>query len=678
MIATLSLSLVLLTATPTPAETPSEATLERIGAKIVAAFEARDAKAFEALIDYDALIRRILDGTDLPEEIAQGLKLGFKKTPLATNLLSQTEPDTIVSVLRVRSRSKDSLIRLRLLPSEGVNYIDCIIEGQGSRPRISDFYMYLGGETVSATMRRTLLQALGAKTPSLVERLLGKSRAAHAAAYLGALKRIPTLLAGGDPEGAMAVYRALPETLRQDRTLLIWRTQIAAQLNDAEYLAALDAIRKQFPDDPRLDFLLLDGLILREKYDEAIRGIDRLQEAIGGDAYLTYLHGVMLHGKGETAASRAKAHQALREEPDLEAPIWHFIELALEDEDHAETILWLEKLEALGWELELEGVEVYAKFLRSKEYAEWQASRVHHWRGKPLSFPPKTSLPEARKGFRTDIVHEIEFEEYPAPKPPKDVFEIVRYTSPAGKLAGYLTPDPGDGRKRPAVVWAHGGFGGIGEWLWKEPQFTRAFRDAGFVVFCPSWRGENDNPGRFELFYGEVDDAVAAVEFVARQPHVDRRRVYIAGHSTGGTIALLTAQSSKRVRAAFSFGGAPDLEAIVADGEGYGNTPFDHLVKDESFLRSPIHFVGAVKCRTFYFEGAESFYVPFAQTMEKRARELDATFRAYAIKGGDHFNILAPLTALIADRIRADTEKRCNIRFRRSSVEKVLGAARAK
>src|SRR5207247_1321869 len=130
---------------------------------------------------------------------------------------------------------------------------------------------------------------------------------------------------------------------------------------------------------------------------------------------------------------------------------------------------------------------------------------------------------------------------------------------PAGNLVAYLTDDPRDGRRHPAVVWAHGGFGGIGADEVAADGYLDTFAKAGLVVMVPSWRGENDNPGKFELFYGEVDDALAAVEYVSRLPYVDPARVYLVGHSSGGTVTLLAAESTDRLRAAFSLAGAPDM-----------------------------------------------------------------------------------------------------------------------
>jgi pimeloyl-ACP methyl ester carboxylesterase len=177
-------------------------------------------------------------------------------------------------------------------------------------------------------------------------------------------------------------------------------------------------------------------------------------------------------------------------------------------------------------------------------------------------------LPKARAGFKTRVTPNPKYQaDGPVDPPPAKLFSVVRYPSPAGKLAAYLSPDPGDGKKHPAVVYAHGGFGGINGMAFGREPFV-PFREAGFVLFCPSWRGENDNPGKYEMFFGEVDDAVASLEYLAKVPYVDPARIYMVGHSTGGTITLLTAESSPRLRAAFSFGGAPDLARV-----DYGTTP---------------------------------------------------------------------------------------------------------
>src|SRR5262249_622571 len=158
--------------------------------------------------------------------------------------------------------------------------------------------------------------------------------------------------------------------------------------------------------------------------------------------------------------------------------------------------------------------------------------------------------------FKTRLLRK-EAEGEPVPEPPAQVFRTERYDSPAGKLAAYVSRPPRDGKKHPAIIWIFGGFAtSIAEPPWEDPppnndQSASAFRKAGIVMMYPSFRGGNDNPGFKEGFFGEVDDVLAAADYLARQEFIDPERIYLGGHSTGGTLALLAAASTDRFRAVF-------------------------------------------------------------------------------------------------------------------------------
>ncbi len=81
----------------------------------------------------------------------------------------------------------------------------------------------------------------------------------------------------------------------------------------------------------------------------------------------------------------------------------------------------------------------------------------------PSSTP---SLAEARRGFVTKPGGQ-QLPVEAVPQPPSEVFRLVKFRSPVGELSAYLTPDPGDGVKRPAIVWITGGdCNSIGD-VWK-------------------------------------------------------------------------------------------------------------------------------------------------------------------------------------------------------------------
>jgi dipeptidyl aminopeptidase/acylaminoacyl peptidase len=277
------------------------------------------------------------------------------------------------------------------------------------------------------------------------------------------------------------------------------------------------------------------------------------------------------------------------------------------------------------------------------------------------------SLTDARKGFQTKLVRRESAKEPVAPPPPK-VFRTVRYDAPAGKLAAYLTPDPKDGKKHPAIIWITGGdCNTIGD-VWtpaapKNDQTAAAFRKAGIIMMFPSLRGGNDNPGVKEGFLGEVDDVIAAAAFLAKQSHVDPGRIYLGGHSTGGTLVLLVAECSDKFRAVFSFGPVDDVR-------GYGReySPFDTSNPREADLRSPGRWLASIQSPTFVFEGTVDGNITSLQAMARSSTNPKAHF--LTVRGANHFSTLAPTNRLIAERILRDTGPACNLTFTEAEVSK--------
>ena len=76
--------------------------------------------------------------------------------------------------------------------------------------------------------------------------------------------------------------------------------------------------------------------------------------------------------------------------------------------------------------------------------------------GEPVPQQEQGSLVEARRGFKTKLVPRSA-EREPIPDPPPAIFRKVLFDSPAGKLGAYVSEIPGDGEKRPAIIWITGG-----------------------------------------------------------------------------------------------------------------------------------------------------------------------------------------------------------------------------
>ncbi len=266
------------------------------------------------------------------------------------------------------------------------------------------------------------------------------------------------------------------------------------------------------------------------------------------------------------------------------------------------------------------------------------------------------TLMQARQDFKTLPMRSTY---RPSLDPPERVpgASLIEYASGNLNLVAYLSKERKSATKRPAVVWAHGGFGGIGKESWEN---AKPFHDAGFVLMVPSFRGENQNLGRFEMFYGEVDDLLAAVEHLAKNPSVDPERIYVVGHSSGGTLTLLAATTgTTKVRAFFSIAGMPDTEDFLRATRGLGyqeaSPPFEPFRTNEGVLRSASPFVTAIRQPTFYFGApTDERYLYQAQLMQRVALNAGIPFKTLLCKGRDHFNIITPVVELIAAKIAAD------------------------
>jgi formylglycine-generating enzyme required for sulfatase activity/pimeloyl-ACP methyl ester carboxylesterase len=206
---------------------------------------------------------------------------------------------------------------------------------------------------------------------------------------------------------------------------------------------------------------------------------------------------------------------------------------------------------------------------------------------------------QARARFQTKLLRKGPSPQGWTPtKPPEGVSE-VEFPSGELHLKAWVNRPADEGRKYPAVLYLHGGFSfDLGDW-----NQTKPYRDAGFVVLTPILRAENGQPGAFSYFYDEVDDVLAAGEYLSKQPYVDASRLFVAGHSVGGTMTLLAAMASKRFRAAASFDGACYRPEFVTRGK---TVPFDSSDPREIQLRSPMAYASSFKCPLRIYHGTES------------------------------------------------------------------------
>ena len=123
--------------------------------------------------------------------------------------------------------------------------------------------------------------------------------------------------------------------------------------------------------------------------------------------------------------------------------------------------------------------------------------------------------------------------------------------------------------------------------------------------------------GRWGLV--DVDDCVAAADFLVRRGNVDPERLAIAGGSAGGYTTLAALAFRDVFRAGISRFGVGDLEALAQHTHKFESRYLDGLVGPYPASaatyrqRSPVHFLDQISCPVLVMQGLDDRVVAPAQ-----------------------------------------------------------------
>ncbi len=234
-------------------------------------------------------------------------------------------------------------------------------------------------------------------------------------------------------------------------------------------------------------------------------------------------------------------------------------------------------------------------------------------------------------------------------------FTPVRWPGPLGPMQGWLSAPEGSGPFA-GLMWLHGAFAASAR---QFDPLGEAFPPADMVVFVPSWRGENGNPGERELLAGELDDAMAAAAWLAKRDDVDAERVYGLGHSVGGALAaLLALMPDVPMRETASVGGIYVPETFVRWSKTKHNGPlirFDPHDPNEGRLRTLAGNVGdLLRPHVAYVGHDDRWFHPNVEQMKDVAARTGAPFEAEYVEG-DHMSSLVAGYERYRARIGEDT-----------------------
>ncbi len=198
--------------------------------------------------------------------------------------------------------------------------------------------------------------------------------------------------------------------------------------------------------------------------------------------------------------------------------------------------------------------------------------------------------------------------------------------------------------KLPAIVFLHDGFVFLPD-DWKSCQI---FLDAGFFVMCPTYRGENGNPGHFEMFWGEVDDIRAAVKYLAeKESRVDPERIYVFGHGTGGNLAALVSMyDDQEIQLTASCGG---LYPYTIFSKWRQHLPFDGRNPRERQLRTLAGNTEWLKHPHFAYMGDQDELIESIPTFQAEVAETKAPVTITTLAGDHEMSLKVAMRAFVKE-----------------------------
>lgn len=254
--------------------------------------------------------------------------------------------------------------------------------------------------------------------------------------------------------------------------------------------------------------------------------------------------------------------------------------------------------------------------------------------------PPEVAIQtedyaRARHDFTTTLVKRGPSPQKPPALEASASADTVSFRSGSLTLQAWISR-PATEAKRPAVLFLHGGFQfGPEDW-----EMTWPYRAAGFIVMVPMLRGENHQAGDFTMFYDEVDDVLAAAAFLSQQPGVDPSRIFLAGHSVGGTMALLAAMTTDRFRAVASFSGSPDQVIYCRLGVPPAIIPFDTTSAREFVMRSPLAYATSLKSPARLYYGTRELHWDLTtRKLVELARSGGLDVQSIQVEGGHESSV---------------------------------------
>lgn len=360
-----------------PATPVASGAAERVGAEWELLVRKGEVTAVTSRMDLRLLAEKALAGLPGDEDARQEFVTQYAKGASA-NFQHVLKGFTSYRFLgAVRTNPAGGLVFRGLLPDGAVNYHRYLIEPKaGGEVAVTDVFVVSQGEWLSSTIRWLYLLSEGKRGPGPAAKLQGAQ--ADLVRQAAAVERLLAFMQQRKYLEFVDAYRALPETLKEDRTLLQMQLVASLAVEPLEFGLASKAWAKRYPGDPGLDLVTFEKLAVRGEHERSAAALERIEQFIGNDLHLRALRGAQLARGGQVAAGRQLAMEAVRAEPDLVTGYDVLLGIAIRAKEFKEIARILDQV---GDHLPVDPREIvqtqpqYVDFLAAPEGRQWLAKK---------------------------------------------------------------------------------------------------------------------------------------------------------------------------------------------------------------------------------------------------------------------------------------------------------------
>jgi hypothetical protein len=367
------LSLVLLLAGTAVAQVPEYTPQEKFAMRLETIIADRDAKALMSTLDRDGFVHRTLEGMGNYDLAVLDKWARKDVAEFGESLFRRMPREATLTFLHARRVGDTDLITFRMLSDKGINYWRFEIspgESDPNKMRFCDLYTAISGESF-AEMFRSIYSSSPPKnrkptTGEMVEDKLYQTFSAS--------------MRGTDPRAMINAFDALPERFKRDKAAQLSRLRAAMLLEGDDLTRALDDFKQRFGDNPACDLLMLDFYAERKQHDKVHAALDRIEKAIGGDAFLQVMHANYYVLEKRLFNAEDAAKKAIEIAPFMVEGYQVLLTIAQmrRDFDAMQNLMLVMELEP-NWQIRFEDdlgeTEFFAEFRKSPQYKQWLTKR---------------------------------------------------------------------------------------------------------------------------------------------------------------------------------------------------------------------------------------------------------------------------------------------------------------